>query len=277
MLSGVDSTSNWLSTFLGIHKWLTIGWRMCDGADDSRISPWFAQDKFHLSLGTFITDYDSKFRLTSSKLGIGTRLDFEDDLGLDESSTVLRIASHYRLSARHRLDFSYLDLSRDGKTETRFPIIIDDTLFRSGSSLKTEFDYQVLKLAYAYSFWQTDDLDVSASAGLYTFNIGLKFESNNGQQEGDDKTTPFPMFGLQLKYRLSEQLYFSSSHEYFSINENFEGKLTDSIVALEYRPFEHFGFGLGYSIVTLFAEDKEGDDEFDYEYGGYLSYVSWSF
>ena len=46
---------------------------------------WRDDDKLKISIGTFITDYDSDFRLSSSALGLGTSLSFEDDLGLEES------------------------------------------------------------------------------------------------------------------------------------------------------------------------------------------------
>ena len=243
-------------------------------------SHWIDEDKIKLSIGTFITDYDSEIRLTSSKLGRGTTINFEDDLGLDESNTVIRLDGHYRFSARHRIEFSYFDLSRDGDTISTRPLIINDTLFRRGSNLSTTFDYQILKLAYAYSFWQTEKFDLSASGGLYTFDINLKVESEDGQEEGDQGTAPFPMFGLHLDYRLGENIYLLSSFEYFVVNEDdFEGELTDANIAVEYRPFENIGFGLGYNAVTIFVEatEHDDDDQFDYEYGGIQLYLSWSY
>ena len=239
---------------------------------------WIDEDKIKLSIGAFITDYDSDFRLTSSKLGLGTAVDFEDDLGLDESNTVIRLDGHYRFSARHRLEFSYFDLSRDGKTVSERPLIIDDTLFPRGSTLSTTFGYQVLKIAYAYSFWQTDQFDLSASGGLYIFDIDLSVESEDGKEEGDQGTAPFPMFGLHLDYRLGKDIYLTTSFEYFAVKEDdFEGELTDARIGLEYRPFENIGFGLGYNAVTIFTEATDDDDEFDYEYEGILLYLSWNY
>ena len=248
------------------------------GSPAEQSNHWIDEDKFKFTIGTFITDYDSEFRLTSSTLGRGTEISFEDDLGLEESNEVVRLDGHYRFSPRHRLEFSYLDLSREGKTVTTRPIIIEDTLFRRGSNLSTKFDYQVLKLAYAYSFWQTEKIDLAASGGLYTFDVGIEVKSADGKQEGDEGTAPFPMFGLHLDYRLSKEVYFSTSFEYFAIEEDdFEGELTDTRIGIEYRPFENIGFGLGYNAVTILAEDTDnGDDEFDYEYDGILVYLSWN-
>ncbi len=247
------------------------------GSPAEQSNHWIDEDKFKFTIGAFITNYDSDIRLTSSTLGRGTNLSFEDDLGLEESNEVVRLDGHYRFSPRHRLEFSYFDLSRDGTTVTTRPIIIDDTLFPPGSALSTKFDYRVLKLAYAYSFWQTEKFDLSASGGLYTFDVDLQVRSDKDEQAGDAGTAPFPMFGLHLDYHLTKEVYFSTSFEYFVISEDdAEGELTDARIGIEYRPFENIGFGLEYIATTIFAEDDGGDDVFDYEYDGFLVYISWN-
>jgi len=58
--------------------------------------------------------------------------------------------------------------------------------------------------------------------------------------------------------------------------DDFEGELTDIRIGMEYRPFENIGFGLGYNAATIFAEDTDSDDEFDYKYDGILVYISWN-
>lgn len=256
-------------------------WAVCLGFSLTGVAeenPWLRDDQFKLAFGTFITDYDSDFRLTSGKGNLGTSLSFENDLGLDESNTVYRFDGHYRFAARHRIEFSYFDLTRDGKVITRFPIIVDNTFFRRGSRLRTDLDYQVYKLAYAYSVWQTETIDISLSGGLYSFEIGLNMRADTGQQEHDNSFSAFPMFGIHGEYRMSKRLFLASSFEYFAIDEDdFEGELTDTLISLEYRLFDHLGFGAGYNRVTVYAEDSNSDDKFDYEYDGILAYLTVSF
>jgi hypothetical protein len=247
-------------------------------ADRGEGSIWLKDDHFKISLGTFLADYESDFRISSSALGIGTRVSFEDDLGLDDSDTVFRVDGYYRFFARHRFDLSYVDLSRDGKTTTRFPIIIDDTFFPTGSKLATEFDYQVLKAAYAYSFVQTDKVDVSVSGGLYLFDFDLNVVSEDGKREGEDGIAPMPMVGLHLNYRLTDKLFLTTSYEYFSIDDDdVEGELTDGRISFEYRAMEHLGFGVGYNAVSIDGEDTEDHDELVYDYEGVMAYLSWNF
>jgi len=255
-----------------------VGWLVSSLSVFAESNPWLEDDRFKLSAGTFISDYDSEFRISNSRLGIGTLLSFEDHLGVEDSKTVARLAGHYRFSAKHRAEFSYVDLSRDGKAVTTFPIIIDDTFYRTGTILKTDFDYRVFKLAYAYSFWQTDKVDISASAGGYIFDVDLRITPNEGEKESESGTAPFPMFGLHFNYRITDRLMLIAGYEYFTIDKSeAEGELIDVVVGLEYKAYKKIGLGIGYNNVSISAENPEDKDEFDYEYDGILAYFTYSF
>jgi hypothetical protein len=265
----------WLQFYLMLAACVGVGFSLASYAEEN---PWLRDDQFKLAVGVFIKDYDSDFRLTSGAFNISTDLSFEDDLGLDESNTVYRFDGHYRFAARHRIELSYFDLTRDGKVTTRFPIIVDDTLFPRGSLLRTELKFEVYKLAYAYSVWQTEAIDISLSGGLYSFDLGLNMRADGGQREDSGSFSAFPMFGLHGEYRMLKRLFFAASFEYFAINEDdFEGELTDAMISLEYRLFDHVGLGAGYNRVTVYAEDSNSDDKFDYQYDGILAYLTVSF
>ncbi len=261
----------------GVKAALTIA--ACIIATNSRgdqASHWFEEDRLKVSIGAFVTDSESTFRINPDEPGSGTKVRMEDDLGLDSSTEVTRLDGVYRFGPRHRLTFSYYDLSRDANEIISTTIIIDDTVFPVNSALKTRFDYQVLKLSYIYSVWQTEKVDLGLSGGLYTFDLDLKVESDLGASESEDGTAPFPVFGLHLDYRFEKDVYLIGSYEYFKIDENdFEGDLTDFRLGVELRHFENIGFGLTYNDVSLNTESTDNDDTFDYEYDGILAYLSW--
>lgn len=89
---------------------------------------WISHDKINVNFGTFITEFDAEGRATSNAGG-GTKIDFEDDLGLEDSQSVARLDTSFRISARHSVQFSYIDLSRDGDNVTSRPLLISDTLY----------------------------------------------------------------------------------------------------------------------------------------------------
>jgi hypothetical protein len=69
---------------------------------------WISHDKINVNFGTFITEFDAEGRAMSDA-GRGTKIDFEDDLGLEDSQSVARLDTSFRISARHSVQFSYID------------------------------------------------------------------------------------------------------------------------------------------------------------------------
>lgn len=205
---------------------------------------WLEKDRFNLKLGAFQVNFDSVARISGDT--IGSRLRFEDTLGLDDTELVLRLEASYRLDERHSVQVKFTDLSRDGSNTIDREIIIDDTVYVVGSRVNTSFDYRSFKTAYTHSIWRSSAYDLGLSAGLLIFDLDLEVTSDNGLREGDGDTSPFPMFGLRSSWQLQPNWFLRAHFEYFKISESdFDGHLEDRLVALEYRFDERWGAGLG--------------------------------
>ena len=76
---------------------------------------WMKTDRLSIGVGIFFVEEDTEVTLSPSG-GLGTPVDFQDDLGFDEDEEVVRIIGHYRFKPRHRINFGYWDLSRDTTT-----------------------------------------------------------------------------------------------------------------------------------------------------------------
>ncbi|MDX2455592.1 hypothetical protein, partial [Desulfosarcina sp.] len=133
--------------------------------------PW---DKASISLGSFITSASSNVRLSAKGVGIG--IDVEEALGLDTTTTVFRAGGIWRFSdnRRHRTDLSWYAIRRNGRRQLGQDITIDGVTYPTGSQVNTNFDLDVYRAAYSYSFLQDDRMDVGAGIGLYV--MPLRFE-----------------------------------------------------------------------------------------------------
>lgn len=236
---------------------------------------WLEKDRFNFNFGSFNVNFDSTARISGDSLG--TRLDFEDVLGLNNTDTVLRVLATYRVSERSTVLLGYVNLDRDGENRIDRDIIIDDTLYPAGTRLDSTFDYRSLKFAYTHSIWQTSGYDIGLSAGLLVFDYDLevKAEGNALDDEGDDATSPFPMLGLRGSWQLQPSLFLRAHYEYFAVDDgDIEGDLEDYMVALEYRFAEAWGAGLGYNYQRLDVENVDSNDELVYEYDGLMLYLN---
>ncbi len=240
---------------------------------------WMKTDRGSIAAGIFFVDQSTELKLSSDILGEGTKISFEDDLGLDEDEEVVRIGGYYRFKPRHRIEFSYFNITRDGTATLLRDIQIEDTVFPAGSQVRSELDFTVFKSTYVYSFYQTPKLElgVTTSLTIYDFDSNIVSPTTKTQEDGDG-TAPFPTFGLRVKWPFKPKWMFVAIYDYFEIDESdVEGQVIDILVGVEYQAWEKVGLGLGYNDVSIDVEDTEDKDELDWEYDGFFGYARYTF
>jgi hypothetical protein len=238
-------------------------------------------DHFSISLGVFFTDRANKTQLNGSLGDSGTVVDLEADLGLDRSDTVFRIDGYYRFNERHRIDISVFDL---GSSKTK---VIDeeiewgDTLYPINTSIASQFDLAIYKLAYTWSFMRRDKGYLGLTAGLYIASFGMKLDAVDiGSVESDTLTAPLPVVGLRGQYDISEKFSFLASGEIFALEyEEFDGILVDLYVGIDYQLSEHAAVGVGFNSVSfdIGISRTNFDGNLDWNYAGALLFLKFNF
>jgi hypothetical protein len=208
--------------------------------------PW---DKFTINLGTFLSNTDSNVRLSAK--GVGASIDPEKTLGLDTTTTVLRAEGLWRFTdnRRHRADLTWFAMRRDGETTLGRDITIDGVTYPTGSTANTSFDMDIYKVAYSYSFFQDDRMDVGAGLGLYIMpiNFTLNVSGALNGYTAESITAPLPVLGLRADFALTPKWFIKSSLDLFYLEyENFNLKVEaegndypeiDLVGEIEYKYF----------------------------------------
>ena len=237
--------------------------------------------KFSLSVGVFVADRNSKTRVDGTAGMDGTEVDLEGDLGLNRSDSVFRIDGYYRFNRKHRLDFSAFDLSRTASKVIQKNIQWNDTLFPIDTTVNSDFDLAIYKIAYTWSFMRKDKGYLGFTAGLYIADFGTRLEAEAiGEFESNGLTAPLPVIGLRGQYDFSEKLSFRASGEIFAIEyEDYSGSLYDIYAGLDYQFFKHVAIGIGVNSVKLnigISKDKFNGD-IDWRYDGGLVFFKFDF
>jgi hypothetical protein len=92
---------------------------------------------------------------------------------------------------------------------------------------------------------------------------------------------------LRSEFQLVPKLFLNASIDamYLEIDD-FQGSLLDVNVGLEYRPWKHFGVGLGYNGMSVGVESQNTSSGYpgadfvgtvDVRFSGLLLYAKWSF
>lgn len=233
--------------------------------------PW---EKASIHLGSFLSSSSSNIRLSGKGVGVG--VDVEEALGLDTSTTVFRLGGTWRFSdnRRHRADLTWFALRRDGNTNIGQDIVIDGVTYPTGTRVDTEFDLDVYKATYSYSFFQDDRMDVGAGIGLYVMPIRFEFRAS-GLLTGnvsESVTAPLPVFGLRADFALTPKWLIKSSINLFYLEyEQFKGAVYDTMVGVEYKAFKRVGFGLAVENFNV-AVEAEGEDYPEIDFKGKIDY-----
>jgi len=246
--------------------------------------PW---EKFAVNLGVFASATSSGFRIGS---GVGVSVDVEEALGLDSSFTAFRTDALWRFTQnrRHRLDFTWFSIDREGSDQIGDDITIEDAngnpvTIEAGTQVEGHFDLDIYELAYSYSFFQDERVDLAASLGFYVMpmDFGLSAVGVVDQSGSQDFTAPLPVLGLRMDFALTPQWFIRTGAQVFYAEyETFEGGVLNIHAAMEYNPWTHVGFGLGFDTLNIRLESSDEDypavdlrGEVDFNYAGVQLYA----
>ena len=243
--------------------------------------------------GGFFADIDSKIRLDSETLGIGSTIDFEDELGLEETKDTGWINLHWRISRRNNLEFEWANLDRNAEVAgTTRAYQIGEEVVQAGAAIGSVFDIDIYRLTYGYSLIRNDEADVQLKAGLHLADLetaltlngvisvsGMPF-SQQIVQEREDVTAPLPHFGGNFMYAFNEKFAIFGHVMGFALElDDIEGSIVDASGTVQYNFTPNFGLGAGLRFTRIDVEsgDAELRGKFKFDYLGPVVYASLSF
>ncbi|MBW8054320.1 MAG: hypothetical protein FVQ76_03315, partial [Nitrospira sp.] len=251
-------------------------------------SKWDLPDRWNVNVGAFfITNANTTLgvRAAGGPASVGVGLDFSRNLNVGDRETAGRIDGYWRFSKRSRADWTYFKYERDGRTDALdIPIDLPPEFpsFDIGDPLVTQFDTDILKLAYTFSFLNSEKIELGVGAGLHISNIELELQDVNdpaNKTAVSEFTAPLPVARIILNYNISPRWRWTNSVDFFYLNiGNFEGGLTDLRSALEHHTFKNVGFGFGINRFDLDLEFESSDTDFvgslKSGWSGFLAYVT---
>lgn len=250
----IESRCDWLVRLtIGIVMMLLV-----PSAGSAAAQPAFAE-KFVIRLSSYeIRDADTDLTVLSSDQ-IGTGFNFVDDLGGDDRVTVPRLDGYFRFKDVHRIEFSKLRIERDGRNLLAIDLDIGDQTYIVGDTVVSNISYEVLKLGYAYSFYQSPEVELALTAGINMTDYEFEYELVDGSSEDTSKASgPLPMFGVRMSYAINRHwsLHYLSEVLFVDTSDA-EGSFTNYELDIRYRFNKSFMLGAG---LTRFSFDITSED-----------------
>ena len=228
--------------------------------------------------GAYITDFDSELRINNSLDIDGSDTDLEDELDMDDGLEDFRVDVKWRINARHAIDFAYYDISRDGRRVIDRQLDIGDETYLIGTDLDSVLDFEVYKLAYAYSFTQSEQSEMSLALGIHAIELGFRTTGTllnvPVDRHTSSLTVPLPVIGVQYTRSLGGPFSLSFEVDLFALEyDDYKGALWDANLTFDLAFSDNVGVYVGYNFVDLSVESDDEDllGELDYRYGAVMA------
>ena len=226
-------------------------------------------DRGEITLDLVRASQETAARIDSD-LGLGGTLVLESLFEVPRTDTFLRLSGHYRLSRKHRLNFHYADISREG-TRTLFEeeVEIGGVIFPLSAEVGARDKTQFAVAEYRYAFVNNGRAEAGLRAGLGVMDLDVTLFGSIGAGEDLQATASeslgttivLPVVGVYTDFTLTRRLLLSVEGLLFSfaLNGN-EGNVSDSRVALRWYPSKIFGFGVALNRTRIDVDLERGND-----------------
>ena len=205
---------------------------------------------------------------------VGTELDLEDDLGIDnESYPVIEVLAGI---GKHHLSLAYYNLDYDGDTVLTKDIYFNGELFHANERVVSNLKYDNYDVMYRYDLIDLENFLAGGSLGLVArvmvFDGSTSIASATVTTK-EDFTAPIPMVGANfhvgiLKDILEARVLVTGIG--YSDNTAFDGQAEISLT-----PFPFMDIHGGYRFLKIDVE--EDDVKFDFDNSGLYVALTVSF
>ena len=238
------------------------------------------RDRFKLSVGSYVVSRaDSVISLNERQVGVGVSINPHDSLGTDLKQLVFRLDGAYRFNQTSSIKFSWYKISNKGTNEvdTDFSWVNDEGeefVIEAGSELTSELSYEIAKINYTWSFYNSNKVELFTSAGFHITRFGIDVDvttsvtgsSDDTSARDVDSTIPLPALGLGIVYHINPQWKWYLMSEFFALDyDDWRGTYSDTLFGIEYMPWKHFGLGIGIGTNNLNVLELNDEYRFSYD------------
>ena len=230
----------------------------------------FADELFSLKGGYQLLSPEGSIAGTID--GVGTALNLEDDLNLDDSENIT--AEVVLKWGDSQLSFNYLPISFSGTGTLTVTGTFNDKSFTFGETASTELDIDLYDIGYTYYLLNFDDLPTRFQLGLElavkVADVDVMFDAASfTEPETESGTAPIPTIGVRTRIALADFLGITGRIGYMEFNDN---HFLDAEAQLEFSPVPMVGLyaGIRYFDLKIDEDDIFIETKFSGPFGGLL-------
>jgi hypothetical protein len=235
---------------------------------------------WYFGAGVFIPKTTTQASLTSSTLGVGAVIDFEDTLGMDDEKSVPGFMARWRINHRWRVEAEYFELNRSATRGTNREIQWGDQVFPINTQLSSNFEFSDLRVSVGYSFFRTKDKELGAGVGLHVASYDASLSTATFGSDSEDVLAPLPVLTVYGQFALTDRWAVGARLDWLSLDyDKYEGDIRSLGVDLMYQPFRNFGLGIGFrsTVFDVTVSENNRDLKVKQNFSGPIFFLTANF
>jgi hypothetical protein len=258
--------------------------KQLDSIEYARATKKFPKFKFYVYSGGLFSVVDGSITVNNKLLGLGTKLDFDDNLKLPKDITTYTIGGYYNLGDKSTFSMYFLEMNQKSNLQLKDSVQFGDYKFNGNANFDFKLNISWFGFNYCYNIVSKPQIISGASVGIRLFNIktvgsGSVTSNNETTQKSSENSMLAPglLLGLSNKVFFLPKLLNRTSLEYFGIKVGtVRAELFEARLAFEYYFFKNLGLGLlGMANILKVRSDSQEkfNGEVDYTFKGLSFYL----
>jgi hypothetical protein len=239
------------------------------------MAPWFV-DRFKLGAGFFNATTSTDNAIGNNSGVSGSRIDFENDLGLKRDVGTFLANFQWRISRRWRMDISYEQLNRSSTATLQRTINFGDNTYNLNANISSFFNNTIYRVSWGYAILAKHTAELGLLIGTHTLqtNIGIGLTSGGvGVAYSDNYklTAPLPDLVFWGGAAIGKRWALNGEFDYLTITTgNIKGDIVGYNAALNFKATQHIDLSLGYTgfNFTIDANNNKQSGHIGWGYNG---------
>ena len=192
-------------------------------------------------------------RLDSERLGEGTTLSFEDDLGLPDRKSVPSLSFEWQLKRKQRLGVRWQDVNRGSTTQVLEEIDWGGEIIPVDANVRLGFDIRTFAVDYTYYPWVKDRWAGGVGLGFRVMDLRTSLVVDNVElNEQVDGTAPLPYINFGYRRMLGEHWRLKAELGWLEVKiGDIKGGQYIGRLAGEYLTERRWGFGVALNLSNI--------------------------
>ncbi len=254
------------------------------GSTEVKQAPWFVE-KFKVSIGTFLPVSNTNINVDIKGGVAGQEIDFEKDLGFNQTQLTFQADFQWRISRRSRVNLNYYNIPRKSTYNIQKDIIFNDIVYPVSASINSYFNTAIYQISYGYAILAKPRYEFGVLIGTHLVGgeVGMAINNPNGSISGSSDfgfTAPVPDLGIWGGYAFSDRFAVNLEFTYLALTlGDVTGRILSYNALFVYRATGKLDVALGYSglnfAVDVYKTNAEG--HFKWSYNGPSLGVTYAF